>query len=278
MFGDALPGKNPPEGGAREAWVRLAKIVACCVLLLALVYRGLWSAWRPLTLLTLGAVFSAAAFYELASREMRRRGAAMTLILIWVGVGISYWLLNHIAPPQPRWTGPLIAANQPTPPNACDGQLPHAKNALLMIFGHDAVIGRGGGPFTPIQIGTCPALTFRREAGGLTIDAFGYDSDGNVIYRVERNIFAMILGGWLKAARPDKSTLAIVDGGQETLAILYLNANTVKVRGTFRCGDTPPVRIGDSGIAMGKTPVTRQICGRLDAGQGAAIRYAAVSN
>jgi hypothetical protein len=148
-----------------------------------------------------------------------------------------------------------------------------------MIFGRDAVIGRGGGPFTPLQIGSCPALTFRRQGGGLTVDAFGYDSDGNLVYRIKRNAFAMILAGWLKAARPDKSTLAVVDDeGQETLAIRYLNTNTVTVRGTFRCGDTPPVRIGDNGIAIGKTPVTRTICARLETGQDAAIRYGAVSH
>jgi hypothetical protein len=254
----------------RDDLMRLATILVCCLLFVALVYQGLWSSWRPLTVLTVASVFSAAALYELASREAPRRWAAIDLIAIWAGAALTYLVFNIVNPPNPHWTGALIAANEPTPPTTCD------QNSFLMMFGPQAVIAHGDGPFTPIQVGTCPALTLERTTSGLMINAFGYDSDGNVVYRITRNRFEMVLRGFLKAERPDKSTLRIVDEQEhESLSVRYLNQNAVAVRGTFRCGDTTPVIIGDAKIAIGKTRITQKSCHTLDAGP---LHYAATSN
>ncbi len=231
----------------RDALMRLAAIVVCCLLFVALVWQGLWSSWRPLTLLTIASLFSAAVFYELASREASLAWTATSLAAIWTSAAISYLVLNAFDPPNPHWTGPLIAANEPMPLTACGG----AKNSFLMEFGPQTIMAQGNGPFTPIQVGTCPALTLKRTAAGLMIDAFGYDSDGNVVYRIARNNFEMVLRGFLKAERPDKSTLRIVDElGNESLSVRYLNHDAVAVRGTFRCGDAPPLTIGDTIIDL----------------------------
>ncbi len=254
----------------RDALMRLATILVCCLLFVALIYQGLWSSWRPLTVLTIASVFSAAVLYELASREAPRRWAAISLATIWAGAALTYLVVNTVNPPNPHWTGALIAANEPTPQTACD------QNSFRMLIGPQAVIAHGDGPFTPIQVGTCPALTLVRTNSGLMIDAFGYDSDGNVVYRITRNRFEMVLRGFLKAERPDKSTLRIVDEqGHESLSVRYLNHNAVAVRGTFRCGDTAPVIIGDAKITIGRMRITQKSCHTLDAGP---LLYAATSN
>ena len=264
---------DPPDD--RDALMRMAGIIACCLLFVALVWQGLWSSWRPLTLLTTASVFSAAAFYELASREARQAWTAISLAAIWAAAAIFYLVLNDLDPPNPHWTGPLIAAGEPVPRTACGG----AKNSFLMVFGPQAVIAHGDGPFTPIQVGTCPALTLEQTASGLMIDAFGYDSDGNVVYRIARNNFEMVLRGFLKAERPDKSTLRIVDEeGHESLAVRYLSRDAVTVRGTFRCGDAPPATIGDTGIVIGKARITRKSCRILDTRHPIALHQAAISN
>lgn len=256
----------------RDALLRLAKITIVCFLFLALVWQGLWSSWRPLTLSTIASVFSAAAFYELASREVARKWTIISLTAIWTAAAITFLALTILAPPNLHWTGPLIAAGEPAPQTACGP----GDNSFLMVFGPQAVTARGDGPFMPIQVGTCPALTFERTAKGLTIDAFGYDSDGNVVYRIARNHFEMILRGFLRAQRPDKSTLRIADEqNRESLMVRYLNRDTVIVRGTFRCGDAPPVTIGDTRIVIGKTRITQKACHALSAGP---LRYAATPN
>ena len=255
------PAKHPAD---RDAILRPAKIIVCGILFVALFWQGLWSSWRPLTLLTIASVFSGALYYELASRNARKQWTAIGLAAIWIMAAISWLFLNHIAPPNPRWSGPLIAADDPMPQIPC-GAPP--RDGILMIFGPTAVVARGNGPFTPIQVGTCPALTFKRTPDGLTIDAFGYDSDGNVVYRIAQNRLEMLVRGFLKTERPDKSTLRIVDDVQrETLLVRYANRNAVTVRGTFRCGDTPPVIIGDTQIAIAKTRTTQKSCHALGAG------------
>lgn len=261
---------NPPAD--RDDFLRLAKIAIACFLFVALVWQGLWSSWRPLTLLTIATVFSAVAFYELVSREAPRKWTIISLTAIWTSAAIVFLALNNLAPPNPHWTGALIAAGEPMPQTACAP----AADSFLMLFGPQAVTAHGNGPFTPIQVGTCPALTFERTAKGLTINAFGYDSDGNVVYRIARNHFEMILRGFLRAQRPDKSTLRVADEqNRESLMVRYLNRDTVIVRGTFRCGDTPPVTIGDTRIVIGKTRITQKVCHALSAGP---LRYAATPN
>lgn len=257
----------------RDAVLRPARIAICGILFVTLFWQGLWSSWRILTLLTIASVFSGALYYELASRDARKQWTAIGMAAIWIATGMTWLLLNRIAPPNPHWSGALIAADDPTPQTPCGAPPP---DGMLILFGPDTVIARGSGPFTPVQVGTCPALTLKRTPDGLTIDAFGYDSDGNVVYQIAKNRLEMIVRGFLKTERPDKSTLRIVDDVQrETLQVRYLNRNTVAVRGTFRCGDIPPVRIGDIWIAIGKSRIARASCHALDAAHPNPIHYAA---
>lgn len=252
----------------REDVLRPLKIVVCGILFVALVWHGLWIYWRILTLLVIASAFSGALFYELASRDAPRQWTVIGLAAIWTLTGLSWLFLDHAYPLNPHWSGALVAADDPTPQTPCGAPPP---DGFLMLFGPDAVLARGNGPFTPARIGTCPALAIKRTPSGLMIDAFGYDSDGNVVYRIADNRFEILIRGFLKLERPDKSSLRIVDDIQrETLLVRYMNPNTVSVHGTFRCGDAPAVTISDTRIAFGKNRITQKSCRALDAGP---LRY-----
>jgi hypothetical protein len=257
----------------RDVILRPLKIVFCGILFVTLVWHGLWISWRLITLLVIASAFSGALFYELASRDAPRSWTAIGLAAIWISAGMSWLILNRVYPLNPHWSGALIAADDPVPRTPC-GPLP--PDGLLMQFGPDAVIARGDGPFSPVRVGTCPALTLKRTRDGLMLDGFGYDSDGNVVYRIASNRFEMIIRGFLKIERPDKSSLRIVDDIQrETLRVRYINRNTIAVRGTFRCGDAPPVTIGDTQIVTGDMRITQNTCHAFDAGP---LVYATLSN
>lgn len=260
----------------RDAILRPVRIVICGILFVALFWQGLWSSWRPLTLLTMASVFSGALYYELASRDARKQWTAIGMAAIWITAGISWLVLNRIAPPNPHWSGALIAADDPTPQTSCGTPPP---DGMQIRLGPDTVIARGKGPFTPARVGTCPALTLKRTPSGLAINAFGYDSDGNVVYRLADNRFEMIIRGFLKLERPDKSTLRLVDDVQrEMLLVRFVNRNTLIVQGIFRCSDTPPVAIGDTRIVIGKSRITRPSCHTLDAAHPTPIDYATPRN
>jgi hypothetical protein len=161
---------------------------------------------------------------------------------------------------------------------ACGSDKPHARNDLLMAFGGDGVIGQGNGPFVPVRIGTCPALSVTRTPAGLMVNAFGFDSDDNVIYRIKDNKFEQVIGGFLQGHRPDRSTLVVSDDrGIEALSIRYLNANTIQVRGTFRCGNTKPVRIADDTVAIGGIAAKKKQCAVTDAKSPYGLEYSSQS-
>ena len=63
---------------------------------------------------------------------------------------------------------------------------------------------------------------------------------------------------------------------RETLQVRYLNRTSVAVRGIFRCGDTPPVKIADSRIDIGNSRITRPSCHPLDAAHPTPLDYATV--
>src|SRR5262249_46481035 len=156
-------------------------------------------------------------------------------------------------PVKPQWEGPLVANQLPTPANSCSGK-EGAGRHLLMIFGRDGVIGKGDGPFTPVRIGTCPALSLRRVKGGLVVDGFGYDAANNAVDGIRQDIFEMVLRGFLVADRSDKSILKSVDEHSRAwLTVSYLNTDTVKITGTFGCGDTKSVAIGEDAVRIGGT-------------------------
>ena len=260
----------------REAFFRIARLIAVCLIFLALVRNGFAPGTRALTLLATASVLSMAALYELYARDKPEVWSAISVLTIGTFCLLTFFFLQYFDPPQIEEHRPLIAANEKAPANGCDEQGGLLRgDHLLMIFGSDGVVGRGDGPFTPISAGSCPALTFRRKNGGLLIDSFGYDSDNNVIYRIRQNVFEQVLRGFLREVHPDESSLKIVDElGQETLAIQYLNRDTVKISGTFRCGDTRPVIVGASLVRIGKTPVGGHSCRAVDAGTAYAIAYA----
>ncbi|RYI03213.1 MAG: hypothetical protein EON48_16075 [Acetobacteraceae bacterium] len=148
-----------------------------------------------------------------------------------------------------------------------------AGDELVMVFGKDGVIGKGNGPFTPVRIGTCPVLSFTRGPEGLMVNGFGYDSDGNVVWRIEKNEFSLVLRGFLKGTRPDASTISIVDEkGRENLFIRYQNANAVQVRGTFRCSDMRPVTFGFNSVRVAGEPRASQ-CATVAPGTVPGITY-----
>jgi len=226
-----------------------------------------------LSLLTGGAGIALA--YELSGKNERKRWIAVSLVSASAAGSVTLYSADRFGPRIAVIDGPLVAGLSEAPRTACDGDVAmKSPDALLMIFGKDGVIAEGKGPFMPVRIGTCPALRVAKTASGLTINAFGFDSDDNVVYRIRDNRFEQVIGGFLKGTRSDKSTLSIVDErGVEVAAIRYLNRNAVRISGTFRCGDTKPVQIGRDFVRIGGRFARPQPCAHVDAKSSYGLAY-----
>jgi hypothetical protein len=238
---------------------------------LAAIAIGIWlvfavlavTALSPATrLLTFGLVTGAlivVGIYEMNKKDRNWKQAVLLLTATWLVCGATLYAVRTIRPrEEPK--GPLVAANDVTPALPCK-EAKLLGDELLMIVGHSAVIGRGKGPFTPFRVGSCPALSITRTAQGLMVNAFGYDSDNNVVYRIRDNVFDQVVGGFLTEHRPDRSSLVIGDDhGPRVLEIRYLNRNAVRISGTFRCGDSLPVHVSADGAFAGRIGMEQNRC------------------
>ena len=230
----------------------------------ALAVAVLSPATRLLTFALVTGALIVVAVYEMNKKDRDWKRAVLLLTVTWLVCGVTLYAARAFWPrEEPK--GPLIAANDVTPITACSGATV-PPGGLLMIVGHDGVIGQGRGPFTPFRAGSCPALSLTRTARGLMVNAFGYDSDNNVVYRIRENVFDQVVGGFLTQHRPDPSTLVIGDDhGPMVFKVRYLNKTTVAISGTFRCGDSAPVRVMADGLFVGRARVEQHRCVILDA-------------
>jgi hypothetical protein len=170
--------------------------------------------WRLLAFSILTGALVIAAIYELNKKDAGRLSLIGSFASIWLAGGVTLYLANRFAPPEKEITGALIAGTAKTPSTACDTANPVlARGELLMVFGMDGVIGRGNGPFVPVRIGTCPALRITRTPAGLMVNAFGFDSDDNVVYRIRDNQFEQVIGGFSKGIGPIAARLSSQTSG-----------------------------------------------------------------
>jgi len=93
------------------------------------------------------------------------------------------------------------------------------------------------------------------------VDDFGYDGDGSVIFKISHNRFDLMLGDYLHAHRPDRSTLGIYDQWEkEILYVRFLNPGAIRLRGRFLCGDYPPVTVKSESVTVGHSRFSRPDC------------------
>jgi len=163
---------------------------------------------------------------------------------LFVG-GYFVWAKQH---PMP--TGPLRPAHEPTPKLSCPDK--PASGDLVIVFGPDARIGQGKGPFTAFRNADCSGPSFTRGPGGLSFSDVGYDYDGDVAFVIRGGTYIPLLPLPLHVMRPDPSTYILLDHyDQEVLYIRYLNPNAVRVRGRFICGEAPQAVVRDDAILKG---------------------------
>jgi hypothetical protein len=224
------------------------RVLGCGLLLWAFTAGGFSPAVRMPVVLAVATVFGVLVVYELYIRDVPQ-GWVLTALLVIQGAalgGYAIWL--HLQPPPP--TGPLQAANDPSPQNDCPDK-PGPRD-LLVAFGTDRVVARGDGPVTPLHVADCPVLSLKRGGQGLMVNASFYDWSNDIAFRIRDNVYEPYAPLQLYTWRPDPSTLIVLDRFEkEVLYVRYLNARAVRIRGRFLCGEAPQAVIRDNQILVG---------------------------
>jgi hypothetical protein len=263
----------PPARDGVNTWHTVLRIGVCLAGVWAFCAGGSPLSFNGIVFPLLGLVASVLGAYELGIREI-----AGKWVLAWViGVtlagdaGYGLWWVMRPAP----ITGPLTPAGEASPPSACREKA--GRGDLVMAFGPNRALGAGPGPFTPFAVGDCSGPAFQRVPGGVTVSAFYYDLTGAITMTLKDNVFDAYQPVAMRFFRPDAHTLVLLDHfDTEVLYVRLLNANTLRIRGRFLCGDQPRAVISDTRILMdgirilgdyfGQRAAKAQPCTRLKPG------------
>jgi hypothetical protein len=223
---------------------------------------------RAIALLTLSVVLSGAVFYELTVRDAPMEWVLAGISGVMAIAALAWIALYFLSKPLANDHTPLLAAQDSSVSTICS--VP--PGALQIIWGGTRALGIGNGPFTPFRLGVCVGPAAMRTPRGLLINAFGYDDDGTLIYRIRDNQFERMEGDYLHLHRTDRSTLSLYDKTEsEVFYLRYLNANTMRIRGRFLCGETGLVTIGNDEITDRRGRLPQPPCVTLKPGAAPGI-------
>jgi hypothetical protein len=244
--------------------VRTLVLTGFCLILVAWNWPYVMAAsHRTMTLLVLCAVLSGSVFYELTMRNAPMEWVLAGVLGV-IALAASSWIALYLfVTSLPNSHTPLVAARQSHTAGGCGA----SAQTLQIIMGGTNVTGPGNGPFTPFRVGVCSGPFITRTPHGLMVNAFGYDDDGTMIYRIRNNQFERMMGDYLHIHRTDRSTLAIYDKSEnEVLYLRYVDPGTVRVRGRFLCNETSPVTVSDDAITIGDRLLSQRPCSTLRPG------------
>ena len=179
-------------------------------------------------------------------------GAGIVAVFCIFLIGLYRWSIQ----PEP-WRGWLQAANDPTPPTACDRGV--YRPEALLVLGREGIGLFGEGHSRALSIGDCDNLSLERSADGIKVNAELYDVHGNTLGNIVGNGYKIERNGVIIERSGDLSTLVVHDkDGTELLYIKNMNREAVKVRGIFSCPSVPGVHviITDNNLRIGSTTMS----------------------
>ena len=229
----------------------------------AVISNGFGPTNRLRTILALAILFSVGLIYVSGWMENPVLWINGGTVCIFALAGTCLLAGNFLFPPPHVYSGPLQAADEKSPASFCRQKIKPARDDLEINFGDDEVVGRGAGPLGPLLVGSCSAVTLTRTGRGLLVDAFSYDSFGNIEWHIDHNKFTLMsgafvtpdgfhFGNFITLDRTDKSALRLVDdAGRKIFELRYRNWNEVRISSSAECGRLNLDAVRDGAMHMG---------------------------
>lgn len=208
----------------------------------------LYNLFSQIAFSVLFATFLAFGLYYLKEKPSL---AAWLLFFAWVSIGLAVnFFFQERYNAESETSGVLRPASDPNPltPHNCS---PDSPNDLAVFYGGGVAYSTFN-PLTIVEIAGKELLSVERVNGNLLISAEIYDVYGKIIAEIKNNEFTINQNNFFRRERPDKSTLIVYDQyNVEVLNIRYLNPSAIKVLGTFRYKNRPPVVIRENEMEFG---------------------------
>lgn len=213
----------------------------------------IWPSW-PLFAVIAGIVASIAAIYlEAFAIEAI---SFPTFLMSSGGVRFAGVLIYFLVPrvTEPPIVGWLQPANDPAPPNGCDGisDAQRPKNRPLVILGTFGVYPAKSGSYTPMHIGSCAPITIEQGPLGVAISADIFSPAGHAVGHIRKDNGYEITGTQGLVVEKDLHTVVVHDAERnEVLYMRYVNPQAIHLRGIFSC---PTQTIPDGALVIANAP------------------------
>lgn len=160
------------------------------------------------------------------------KSAAITFAVVGtICVWIIAILVIHSYSSETEYSGLLIPADEPTPPNPCRNV---PAGATLVLLGNSASYGTSF-PQTIIQIRSDKMLVMDKIKGQIAVSALLYSEDGRIVAQIKNNEFFINPNNYFRKERPDLHTLIVYDqNGTEVLNVRFINDTTIRFSGVIR--------------------------------------------
>lgn len=130
--------------------------------------------------------------------------------------------------------GNLVPANDPTPPNECQGVLSRVPAGGVTLLAGTLAAYTTHTPVVVLRVGGRDAVEVDRGANGrvaLTARVFG--DDGRIVALVERNRFTINPNNYFRRELTSHELRVWDQGNREVLNVRYMNKDTIRVTGIF---------------------------------------------
>jgi hypothetical protein len=177
----------------------------------------------------------------------KHRIAICSLVLIVAVAMVVYLYRSNLAWALQQQSAPLIAATLPSPVSS---NCPIPKGAVALYLGN-AVSVVTKFPHVVFRVHGEDVLAVDRDAFGLLINFTAFDEGGNIVSRLNRNVFTAINPA-SHVERPNKSNLIVFDDrDSKVLDVQFLNPQAIKVTGILRYQGAEPIVITEKYLGIG---------------------------
>ena len=156
------------------------------------------------------------------------------IVVVLLGIGACTWSYA-IWNSEPKYSGLLIPANDPLPPEYAALQASISSNDVCLSLGNNTVIVKGTNRVPVIRVSGTTLLSLEKTPDGASVDGMFFGKNGNVVTIITNNHFLINQFNQLSMARPDKSTLIVRDQqAVEVVNIRFLRPSVFRLTGTIR--------------------------------------------
>ncbi len=189
-------------------------------------------------------VFAIASHNELS---WQRRVAISALATVVDVVMLAYLYKVNLAKELKEQAAPLVAATLPQPVSS---NCPIPSGAVALYLGNTVSVITEF-PHVVFRAGGEDVFVIERDSAGLLISFRVFDDGGNMVARLERNVFIAINAA-SHVERPSRSNLIVFDDRDtKVLDVQFLNPQAVKVTGILRYRGADPIVISEKYLGRG---------------------------